>query len=231
MIRPKLALLIIITVACFEHVTMQTVRNSNDGNPNVTLNAQLISSSDEEIRLKIVLTNCTSRIVYFATQPRDEEGNEGFYFSLSDENPDELEVNSRVYERPVPSPYANSTGVMLKRLDPKEAYEETIVLRFPLKETVPPRGRLKYHVENGKPVIDDGEISFPGQVKKDKIKAVKVTFGYFYGNPIIEAFLTARGIGPLAKGYELAEIEANGQKKTFLDIQNLVYTTITLKHD
>lgn len=205
----------------------QNLRNCAAETQKVISRAQVLSIDKDELRIKVTITNNESQAIYLATEPKDQQGRSGFYISLDDKNLTELIVSSRVYPSPIPSPPANNTLVKLKKLSPNEIYEEMITLRFPLKETIPPKGNLEYKFENGELILGK-DISAARTVNLNKIKSVNITFGYFLYEKGIENFLMSKPQGWFIRGNETVSITNNSDRKSFLEIQNLTFDKLQL---
>ena len=193
------------------------------------LKVEIISVNKIDLNVKVSITNTLSQAIYLTTEPVDRLAKNGFYLSQEASDRNELVISSQIYPPPIPSPFRDGTGIMLRKLMPNDVFEQNIVVSFPAKETMPPRGTVDYHFENGKPVLDSDAPSFPRLLELEKFTSVRISFGYFLYNQSIEQYLIRNPKGRYIHALDIAEIGKQGKPSTFFDLQNIVSAKLCIK--
>lgn len=201
---------VLINISYGQNVPQKLFSSSENG---VTVSGKIIELNNKNLTLEFTLENGTSNNLYFTDSPRQISGEQGFYINLADSDSSLLKISSQVHPFSVfYSPYTRYTMVKLEKLEAGEKFSKKIVLKFPLKETIPPN--------------DD-----PFKLKKislKKIDKIELSMGYFFEDQGILDFLKTKTQGWYINGEEFIYSGKN-KGKTFLDVQNLSKLTISIR--
>ena len=194
----------------------------------ITVRAQLLSISEQELRIEATITNSSRYPIFLIIEPRDVYGHKGFYVSLCSSGESEVSVASRLYPRLNPPPAADGAYVEVMKLAPSKSRSDVITLRSPLRESMPPTGSLTYKVEKGQPVPGSAELRGPAEINLSKLKAVYLSYGYFEDTKGVTDFLRSESQGWYLLGFERVEKDSFGIRRTFLDIQKLATVKLNI---
>ena len=186
----------------------QAVRSR--GESQIALSVELIRSKKTELLYRLELQNKGSIAIYYSGNPQLVGGEYSPYISLDDNDKSILNVQWRVFDPNIVSRIenggVNNTGVELKRLEPGITIKETVALKWPVSETVPPHVSMVYR-----------------KIERDNVKRIRFTMGYFDEDEGITEFLKRKPFGWFIKGYEVLETGLF-RGKTFYEIQKILAT-------
>ena len=175
----------------------------------ISLTVKLLDLKDNEFQLELELRNDGLEAIFIATEPVQENGRRGYYVSTDAIDGTLIGIGSRVFRPAFPRPYSDSTRVRLKRLAPGQKHRETIKLKWPLLETVPPVD----------PYID------PKRINRQAVAMICVSIGYFVdAHGHIEDFVKKH---PYIRGIEQLDLGVSGHRR-FYEIQKLAFAKIAV---
>ncbi len=165
---------ICILLMLWPYLIAAQTKGNEKAMPFLQIKCTSVSTTAESISISIELRNNGDSPLLVATKPRLRNATYHHYVAVSRNEPEMLETSSQVFKPPFPTPYSDSTAVLLQSLLPGEQFKENLVLRFPLRETIPPKGSTD--LTDPKESPDD--ISYGKEVRIEQIKKVKVIYGH-----------------------------------------------------
>jgi hypothetical protein len=145
----------------------------------------------KNLQYTIELLNDGPRSIIYASNPQQAFGAFGPYISLDQRDKTVVEIQSRVFPREIVQAiltYSNQTRVELKRLEPGKTAKETVSIKWPLSETVPPNPSTVYR-----------------KIDRKDVKKFRFSIGYFEAEDGLVDFLKRKPFGWFIKGNELLE--------------------------
>jgi hypothetical protein len=200
----------IILKAIFSAFTVITCFAQSD-NSQVIISGTIQKFDKNELKIDFISENNSGEDVFIATNPRQINGEFGFYLSLDESDNSLLKISSRIYPAPLYyAPYSNGTTVELAELRTGEKLKKTIQIKLPTKETMPPY---------------DGDSYKKKTINAKKIKRIELSIGYFFEDEGMLDFLKTKRFGWFINGNESFFSGVN-KGTTFLQIQKLATVTI-----
>jgi hypothetical protein len=215
-VKPKC----VIGLAFFAHligigaITAQAASIQNKVGGEVVLSVDLIKSKKKEVLYILRLRNNGPEGLFHSTHPRHGCGGSGPYVSLDRIDGSIVDIQWRVFDRDIVQSiacYKNNTGTELKRLDPGKDAEESVAIKWPLSETVPPY-LSRVHER---------------KIIRQNVKHLRFTVGYFVEEEGILEFLARKSFGWFIQGDESLETGVFRRKRLY-EIQKLVSAEIAL---
>jgi len=210
----SISAIVFVYLIALGQMNAQPIAAPNKVDGEVVLSVDLNRSKKKELRYTLSLRNDRPKAIYYSANPQEVCGAYGPFVSLNTENSLVVEIQWRVFHRDIVMAadcYTNNTRVELKRLEPGKWIEETVSIRWPLSETVPP---LLSRVHRN--VID-----------RKKVKRIRFTVGYFEEEEGILKLLTQKPFGWFTKGDDLLEVGVFRGKR-FYEIQQLVSSEVSI---
>lgn len=180
----------------------------------VVLAVDLRKAEKKELQYTFELRNDGSKAVFYGTNPRQVDGVFTPYVSVDEKDSTLVNVQWRVFHPAIilviENGGVNKAGIELKRLEPGETIRDTVFIKWPLAETVPPYLRRVYK-----------------KVEQGTIKRLRFTVGYFEEEEGILEFLTRKPFGWFIKGHERLDTGVF-KGKEFYEIQKLVSLEVSI---
>ena len=200
------AIICFVCSVCFGQSAPQIAVTHNEGQ--ITLSVHLIKSKRTELRYSVELQNNGSTAIYYSATPQQVGGEYGPYTSIDENDKSLLNVQWRVFHPTIvmntENGGVNKTGVELKRLEPGTTITETVSLKWPIPETMPPHTTFVYR-----------------KIERENMKRIRFTVGYFEEEEGIREFLKMKPFGWFIKGHEPLETGIFRGKRLY-EIQKLV---------
>ena len=179
----------------------------------LVLTGEIINFNKKELSLRYRLKNRSNEVIYISINPKQVNGEPGYYLTLDNTDNSLLRISSRVYQVSNwthPNPY--KMGVELKILKPSETYDERVFIKIPSRESS----------------IYDGSVPRNKRIiTSKKIKKVELEIGYFIEDEGILNFLERKPFGWFIQGEETIS-KGKNKDKSFLEIQNLATFNISI---
>jgi hypothetical protein len=182
--------------------------STNGVDAELVLSLELTSSTKKELQYAFELRNKGSRAAFYSANPHQVDGVIAPYISVDENDRSRVNVEWRVFDRDIvprlENGGVNKTGVELKRLEPGAVVSETVSIKWPLEQTVPPLLDKPYQ-----------------KLERRNVKRIRLTVGYFEEEEGILEFLSRKPFGWHIKGFETLEMGAH-KRQPFFKIQKLL---------
>ncbi|MEZ5307888.1 MAG: hypothetical protein R2684_12155 [Pyrinomonadaceae bacterium] len=165
--------------------------SGTDQGESVELAVSEVRESKGTLHFTIRVRNIRSTPVFVAFKSETVSGGNEAFVEYDSANRT-AKLNIGLLSLPNPYPYSARTNVRIKELAPNETLEQIFSIGFPIRETSPPSGRLKYMVRDGRFVVSEVEESLKEAGTAD-VSKIEIRVGYFEHVGLIRRFIDREG--------------------------------------